>query len=106
MQCEERVSRAKSINGILRRVAEQLGYTEDSQLEDLYEKTAWYFDRKLKKKAAANDVFKKAMTYILRVVVNNLIYLVIRQFSMNVTSRQTPRKSCSRKSGRSLLRKH
>jgi len=62
LQCEDRFSRAKAVNGILRHVAEQLGYTEDSQLEELYEKTAWYFDRKLKKKAAANDIFKKALT--------------------------------------------
>lgn len=62
LQCEDRFSRAKAVNGILRHVAEQLGYTEDSQLEELYEKTAWHFDRKLKKKAAANDIFKKALT--------------------------------------------
>jgi translation initiation factor 2 subunit 1 len=62
LQCEERFSRAKAINGILRHVAEQLGYTEDKQLEELYEKTAWHFDRKLKKKAAANEIFKKALT--------------------------------------------
>jgi len=62
IQCEERYLRAKVVNSILRHVAEQLGYTEDSQLESLYEKTAWYFDRKLKKKAASNDIFKKAIT--------------------------------------------
>jgi translation initiation factor 2 subunit 1 len=62
LQCEERFSRAKAVNGILRHVAEQLGYTQDSQLEELYEKTAWHFDRKLKKKAGAHDVFKKALT--------------------------------------------
>ncbi|KAI6174847.1 Eukaryotic translation initiation factor 2 subunit 1 [Aphelenchoides bicaudatus] len=62
LQCEERFSRAKAVNGILRHVADQLGYTEDKQLEELYEKTAWHFDRKLKKKAAANEVFKKALT--------------------------------------------
>ncbi|KAI6203804.1 Eukaryotic translation initiation factor 2 subunit 1 [Aphelenchoides besseyi] len=62
IQCEERFARAKAINSILRHVAEQLGYTENSQLEELYDKTAWHFDRKLKKKAAAYDIFKKALT--------------------------------------------
>lgn len=60
--CEERFAKAKAINMILRHVAEQLGYEKNEQLEELYEKTAWYFDRKLKKKAAAYDFFKKALT--------------------------------------------
>lgn len=47
---------------ILRHVADQLGYDSEEQLEELYEKTAWYFDKKLKKKAAAFDVFKKAIS--------------------------------------------
>lgn len=63
LQCEERFARAKAINSILRHVAEQLGYETNEQLEELYEKTAWHFDRKLKKKAAAYDIFKKALTY-------------------------------------------
>ncbi|VDK48860.1 unnamed protein product [Gongylonema pulchrum] len=46
----------------MRHVADQLGYDSEEQLEDLYERTAWHFDRKLKKKAAAFDVFKKAIT--------------------------------------------
>ncbi|KAI6225061.1 Eukaryotic translation initiation factor 2 subunit 1 [Aphelenchoides fujianensis] len=54
--------RGAAINSILRHVAEQLGYTENAQLEELYDKTAWHFDRKLKKKAAAYDIFKKALT--------------------------------------------
>ncbi|TKR93419.1 hypothetical protein L596_007880 [Steinernema carpocapsae] len=61
LQCEDRFAKAKSINSILRHVAEQLGYENDEQLEDLYERTAWYFDKKLKKKAAAYDIFKKAI---------------------------------------------
>lgn len=43
-------------------MADQLGYDQDSQLEDLYERTAWYFDKKHKKKAAAFDIFKKAIS--------------------------------------------
>ncbi|VDN25878.1 unnamed protein product, partial [Cylicostephanus goldi] len=59
--CEERFAKAKAINSILRHVAEQLGYDKDEQLEDLYMRTAWHFDRKEKKKAAAYDVFKRAI---------------------------------------------
>jgi translation initiation factor 2 subunit 1 len=62
LQCEERFARAKAINSILRHVAEQLGYETNEQLEELYDKTAWHFDRKAKKKAAAYDTFKKALT--------------------------------------------
>jgi translation initiation factor 2 subunit 1 len=62
IQCEERFARAKAVNSILRHVAEQLGYENNEQLEELYDKTAWYFDRKLRKKAAAYDIFKKALT--------------------------------------------
>jgi len=58
--CEDRFAKGKAINSILRHVADELGYTENSQLEELYEKTAWHFDRKFRKKAAAHDVFKKA----------------------------------------------
>ncbi|KAH7699647.1 eukaryotic translation initiation factor 2 subunit 1, partial [Aphelenchoides avenae] len=64
-QCEERFARAKAINGILRGVAEHLGYETNEQLEELYDKTVWFFDRKAKKKTAAYDTFKKALTCVL-----------------------------------------
>ncbi|PAV90870.1 hypothetical protein WR25_18334 [Diploscapter pachys] len=57
----ERFAKAKMINSILRHVAEQLGYERDEQLEQLYKKTAWFFDRKEGKKAAAYDAFKRAI---------------------------------------------
>jgi len=60
--CEERFAKAKAVNSILRHVAEQLAYDSDQQLEDLYERTAWCFDKKYKKKASCYDVFKKAVT--------------------------------------------
>ncbi|CAB3407831.1 unnamed protein product [Caenorhabditis bovis] len=60
-QCEERYANAKMVNSILRHVAEQLGYNTDEQLEDLYQRTAWHFDRKEKRKAASYDAFKKAI---------------------------------------------
>lgn len=59
--CEERYAKAKAVNSILRHVADQLGYDSDAQLEDLYSRTAWYFDDKLGQKAAAYDIFKKAI---------------------------------------------
>ncbi|VDN54012.1 unnamed protein product [Dracunculus medinensis] len=62
IQCEDRFAKAKAVNSILRHVADQLDYTKEEELENLYEKTAWYFDKKLKKKAAAYDVFKKAIS--------------------------------------------
>ena len=34
------------VNSILRHVGEILGYTSNSQLEELYSKTAWFFDQK------------------------------------------------------------
>ncbi|VDD90939.1 unnamed protein product [Enterobius vermicularis] len=62
IQCEDRFAKAKAVNSILRHVADQLGYQKEEELEDLYERTAWYFDKKLKKKAAAFDIFKKAIS--------------------------------------------
>uniref|UniRef100_A0A0K0DJS9 TPR_REGION domain-containing protein n=1 Tax=Angiostrongylus cantonensis TaxID=6313 RepID=A0A0K0DJS9_ANGCA len=56
----ERFAKAKAINSIIRHVVEQLGYDKDEQLEDLYMRTAWYFDRR-EKKEAAYDVFKRAI---------------------------------------------
>ncbi|XP_071835738.1 eukaryotic translation initiation factor 2 subunit 1-like isoform X2 [Apostichopus japonicus] len=45
-KCEEKFAKAKAVNSILRHVGELLGYESDEQLEELYQKTAWYFDRK------------------------------------------------------------
>lgn len=59
-KCEERFAKAKAVNSILTHVASMLGYTTEAQLEELYEKTAWYFDEKMKKKGAAYDAFKLA----------------------------------------------
>jgi translation initiation factor 2 subunit 1 len=60
--CDERYAKAKAVNSILRHVASQLGFTTNEQLEDLYEKAVWHFDKKEKKKAAAYDYFKRALT--------------------------------------------
>ncbi|CAB0028066.1 unnamed protein product [Trichogramma brassicae] len=61
-KCTERYAKAKAVNSILRHVAELLHYDSDEQLEELYQKTAWYFEEKYKKqKASAYDFFKQAV---------------------------------------------
>ncbi|KAH3849390.1 hypothetical protein DPMN_091790, partial [Dreissena polymorpha] len=62
VKCEERFAKAKAVNSILRHVGELLGYKNDSQLEELYKKTAWQFDEKLKKPVACYEIFKHAVT--------------------------------------------
>lgn len=59
-RCEDKFAKAKAVNSILRHVAEILEYTSSEQLVELYEKTAWYFDDKMKRPGAAYDVFKTA----------------------------------------------
>jgi len=56
--CEDKFAKAKAVNSILRHVGEILNYQTDEQLEELYSKTAWYFDEKMKRKGAAFDAFK------------------------------------------------
>lgn len=58
-KCTERFSKAKAVNSILRHVAELLHYTSDEQLEELYQKTAWHFEKN--KKTSAYDIFKQAV---------------------------------------------
>lgn len=61
-KCTERFAKAKAVNSILRYVAELLKYESDEQLEDLYKRTAWYFEEKYKKNnATAYDLFKQAV---------------------------------------------
>lgn len=63
-KCTERYAKAKAVNSILRHVAELLKYETDEQLEELYERTAWHFEEKYKKKASAYDFFKQAVMYV------------------------------------------
>uniref|UniRef100_A0A131XCT7 Eukaryotic translation initiation factor 2 subunit 1 n=1 Tax=Hyalomma excavatum TaxID=257692 RepID=A0A131XCT7_9ACAR len=63
-KCEEKFARGRAVNSILRHVAETLKFETDEQLEELYRKTAWYFDEKFKKTTASYDVFKLAVTDI------------------------------------------
>lgn len=59
-KCTERFSKAKAVNSILRHVADMMKFNNE-QLEELYEKTAWYFEEKYKSKAASYDVFKQCV---------------------------------------------
>lgn len=62
VKCEEKFAKAKAVNSILRHVAALLKYDSDSELEELYMKTAWMFDRKYGKPGASYDAFKHAVT--------------------------------------------
>ncbi|KAK3091959.1 hypothetical protein FSP39_024022 [Pinctada imbricata] len=61
-KCEEKFAKAKAVNSILRHVGELMNYSSDEQLEELYKKTAWYFDDKYKKPGAAFEAFKHAVS--------------------------------------------
>jgi len=52
------------VNSILRHVGALLKYETDSELEELYMKTAWMFDRKYGKPGASYDAFKHAVTLV------------------------------------------
>ncbi|VUZ43387.1 unnamed protein product [Hymenolepis diminuta] len=59
--CYDRFAKAKAVNQIVRHVAEKLGYTENSQFEDLCAKTVWYFDRKYAGQGGSHEAFKRAV---------------------------------------------
>jgi len=56
------VSSVCQVNSILRHVGELLNYESDDQLEELYQKTAWYFDKKYGKTGSSYEAFKLAVT--------------------------------------------
>ena len=45
-------------------MAELLNYSTDEQLEELYLKTAWFFDDKYNKPGASYEVFKQAVSWV------------------------------------------
>jgi len=61
LKCEEKFARAKAVNSILRHVGELMGYETDEELEELYEKTAWFFDEKYKNAGSSFEAFKWAV---------------------------------------------
>lgn len=60
-KCTERFAKAKAVNSILRHVAELLSFESDAQFEELYHKTAWFYEERTKKKSSAYDFFKQAV---------------------------------------------
>jgi len=58
VKCEEKYARAKTVNSILTHSAAILNFETDEQLEELYNNTAWYFDRKYGKVGSCFDAFK------------------------------------------------
>merc|ERR1719495_1005850 len=60
-RCTEKYSKAKAVNSIVRHVAEILGLKTNDELEDLYRKTAWYFENRAKKQGTAYDYFKQSV---------------------------------------------
>ena len=56
-RCTEKYSKAKAVNSIVRHVAEILGYKTNDELEELYRKTAWYFESKSKKQVMISKYF-------------------------------------------------
>ena len=59
-QTEEKYSRCKTVNQILRHVGELLDYEDNKQLEDLYKRTAWFFDKKYATSGGSYERFKEA----------------------------------------------
>lgn len=59
-RCEDKYSKAKTVNQILRHVGELLDYEDNKQLEELYKKTAWYFDKKYATSGGSHEMFKEA----------------------------------------------
>merc|ERR1711934_384103 len=60
-RCTEKYSKAKAVNSIVRHVAEILGIKTNEEPEDLYRKTAWYFETRAKKQGTAYDYFKQSV---------------------------------------------
>lgn len=60
-KCEEKFTRGKTVASILRHVGEILKYESDEELEDLFEKTAWFFNEKYKSTGGAYEAFKHAV---------------------------------------------
>jgi len=59
-RCEEKYSKAKTVNQILRHVGELLDYEDNKMLEELYKKTAWVFDKKYQSSGGSHEMFKDA----------------------------------------------
>jgi len=61
IRCTEKYNKAEAVNSIIRHVAEILGIKTNEELEDLYRKTAWYFETRSNKQGTAYDYFKQSV---------------------------------------------
>lgn len=59
-EANERFARGRTVNNILRQTAKNLGLKTNEEFEELYEKTAWFYDEKFDRDGAAFDVFVRA----------------------------------------------
>ncbi|CAF1642543.1 unnamed protein product, partial [Didymodactylos carnosus] len=50
------------VNSILRHTAEVLEMKTNGELEELYEKTAWFYDEKYKRAGACYEVFARSVS--------------------------------------------
>ena len=62
-RCTEKYSKAKAVNSIVRHVAEILGFKNNDELEELYKKTAWYFESKSKKQVNRKMSIRRCSTF-------------------------------------------
>ncbi|CAF0966464.1 unnamed protein product [Adineta ricciae] len=60
VKCVEKFHRGKAVNHILRLTALALGLASNDEFEELYSKTAWFYDEKHERRGVAYDVFSHA----------------------------------------------
>ena len=96
-RCTEKYSKAKAVNSIVRHVAEILGYKSNEELEELYRKTAWYFESKSKKQVMISKYFHfDCNTTISRArrTITSSKPLLIPTFLLILAWRRTRKPSC------------
>ncbi len=72
------------MSSILRHTAEVLGLKTNEEFEELYDKTAWYYDEKYKRPGAAYDIFARAVRYdrVLKTNSSQLNYFLVMKMSL------------------------
>ena len=96
-RCTEKYSKAKAVNSIVRHVAEILGFKNNDELEELYKKTAWYFESKSKKQVNILQVGKCSKVNLIPraqpMITSSKLWLTLSCWMPSVW-RTTPRLSC------------
>ena len=96
-RCTEKYSKAKAVNSIVRHVAEILGYKTNDELEELYRKTAWYFESKSKKQVMISKYFYcdcNTTIFRARRTITSSKPLLIPTFLLILAWRRTRKLSC------------